>query len=94
MKEVIKLAGELEDIWRDQVGDLNEFDGAKLAGLWELVYSTSVKFRRWGSVLNAVRDIKDAKFEALIQNFAVRVQTTGSMSMTWRKFSRLRSEKK
>ncbi|CAK9044682.1 unnamed protein product [Durusdinium trenchii] len=69
--EVIKLAGELEDIWRDQVGDLNEFDGAKLAGLWELVYSTSVKFRRWGSVLNAVRDIKDAKFEALIQNFAV-----------------------
>ena len=54
-QEVIKLAGELEDIWRDQVGplqhvqillevgDLNDFDGAKLAGLWELVYSTSVK---------------------------------------------------
>ena len=26
-----------------QVGDLNDFDGAKLAGLWELIYSTSVK---------------------------------------------------
>lgn len=69
--EVIKLAGELEDVWRDQVGDLNDFDGAKLAGLWELIYSTSVKFRRWGSVLNAVRDIKNAKFEALIQNFGI-----------------------
>eukprot|EP00434_Breviolum_minutum_P036054 symbB.v1.2.031930.t2/scaffold3763.1/size50786/1 len=69
--EVIKLAGELEDIWRDQVGDLNDFDGAKLQGLWELIYSTSVKFRRWGSVLNAVRDIKNAKFEALIQNFGI-----------------------
>lgn len=69
--EVIKLAGELEDVWRDQVGDLNDFDGAKLAGLWELIYSTSVKFRCWGSVLNAVRDIKNAKFEALIQNFGI-----------------------
>ncbi|CAJ1413233.1 unnamed protein product [Effrenium voratum] len=69
--EVIKLAGELEDIWRDQVGDFSEFDGSKLAGLWELVYSTSVKFRRWESVLNGVRDIKDGKFEALIQNFSI-----------------------
>lgn len=26
-----------------EVGDLNDFDGAKLQGLWELIYSTSVK---------------------------------------------------
>ncbi|CAE7799157.1 unnamed protein product [Symbiodinium sp. CCMP2592] len=68
--EVVKLAGELEDVWRDQVGDLNKFDGAKFEGTWELIYSTSVKFRRWGSVLNGVREIKNGEFEALVQKFS------------------------
>ncbi|CAE7853553.1 unnamed protein product [Symbiodinium necroappetens] len=68
--EIVKLAGELEDVWRDQVGDLNKFDGAKFEGTWELIYSTSVKFRRWGSVLNGVREIKNGEFEALVQKFS------------------------
>ncbi|CAE7265375.1 unnamed protein product [Symbiodinium pilosum] len=68
--EIVKLAGELEDVWRDQVGDLNDYDGSKFEGTWELIYSTSVKFRRWGSVLNAERNIKNAEFEALVQKFS------------------------
>ena len=74
-----------------QVGDLNDYDGSKFEGTWELIYSTSVKrlwqhldhrvgpqlvrssrywqqrFRRWGSVLNAERNIKNAEFEASIR---------------------------
>mmetsp|Transcript_31231 Transcript_31231/g.58637 ORF Transcript_31231/g.58637 Transcript_31231/m.58637 type:complete len:617 (+) Transcript_31231:52-1902(+) len=68
--EVVKLAGELEDVWRDQVGDFNDFDGSKFEGTWELIYSTSVKFRRWASVLNGERNIKNGQFEALIQKFS------------------------
>jgi len=70
--ELIKLSGELEDIWRDDAGDLSDFDATQLSGDWELIYSTSEKWRRWGSILNAGREIKDAQFEALIQNFSVR----------------------
>ncbi|CAE7349026.1 unnamed protein product [Symbiodinium natans] len=68
--EIVKLAGELEDVWRDKVGDLNKFDGSKFEGTWELIYSTSVKFRRWESVLNGCRDIKNGQFEALVQKFS------------------------
>jgi len=67
---VVKLAKELESIWRSS-SDIAALDPAELSGDWELLYCTSSKWRRWQSVLNAGRDIPDAKFEALVQSFNV-----------------------
>mmetsp|Transcript_1738 Transcript_1738/g.2665 ORF Transcript_1738/g.2665 Transcript_1738/m.2665 type:complete len:630 (+) Transcript_1738:72-1961(+) len=70
-EEVVRLAEELEASWRQQVGDLGEYDTSQFVGDWELIYSTSMKFRRWGNVLNNGRELGDAKFEALVQSFAL-----------------------
>jgi len=69
-----KLTAQLEQVWRDQVYDAEGFenyDAAPLVGDWELVYTTSPKFRRWRSVLNTGQDIKKGKFEALVENICM-----------------------
>lgn len=66
---ILKLCGELEQWWRDTVDDLDTFDLTPMCGDWELYYNTSAKFRRWGSVLNTGRDIKENALEALVQSF-------------------------
>eukprot|EP00440_Ansanella_granifera_P059707 gb/GFBE01064712.1/.p1 GENE.gb/GFBE01064712.1/~~gb/GFBE01064712.1/.p1 ORF type:complete len:619 (+),score=183.64 gb/GFBE01064712.1/:1-1857(+) len=68
--ELVKLAGELEDVWRDSAGNLNDFDASTLSGDWEMIFTTSGKMRRWGGVLNNGREVKGV-WEALVQNFAV-----------------------
>lgn len=67
---LVKLAKELESIWRS-AKSVEDFDVADLGGDWELLYCSSSKWRRWKSVLNAGRDIPNAKFEALVQSFNI-----------------------
>lgn len=69
--ELIRLAGELEDVWRDTVGDLSDYDAKKFIGDWELMYSTSSKFRRWEGLMNPGRSIRNGKWEAVVENFSV-----------------------
>lgn len=69
--ELIRLAGELEDVWRDTVGDLSDYDAKKFIGDWELMYSTSSKFRRWEGLMNPGKSIRGGKWEALVENFSV-----------------------
>eukprot|EP00930_Biecheleria_cincta_P062261 TRINITY_DN47743_c0_g1_i1.p1 TRINITY_DN47743_c0_g1~~TRINITY_DN47743_c0_g1_i1.p1 ORF type:complete len:657 (+),score=165.39 TRINITY_DN47743_c0_g1_i1:49-1971(+) len=69
--ELIKLAGELEDVWRDSVGELSDYDAKKFIGDWELMYSTSIKFRRWEGLMNPGRCIRNGVWEALVENFSV-----------------------
>lgn len=68
---LIKLTSELEAIFRERFDDdFEEFDTDELHGEWELIYSTSNKFRRWCSVFNGEKDIKDAEFDGLVQSFS------------------------
>jgi len=69
---IIKLTAELEDLWRDEVGDLMSFDTSPLVGDWELLYSTSQKYRRWENVMNPGQGyVKKGKVDSLLQSFTV-----------------------
>lgn len=72
---VTKLTSELEQLWRDRLGDLEDFDESSLVGDWELVYSTSAKYRRWQSILNTDKYIKGGQLDGLTQSFAVEPST-------------------
>lgn len=69
---IVKFTEELENLWRqDVVGeDFENFDVNQLIGDWEMIYSTSPKFRRWGTVLNAGREVKEGEYDLLVQSFA------------------------
>jgi len=66
---VRKLCIELEKIFREENEDIEEWDPKTMCGDWELYYTTSAKMRRWGSVLNSGRNIKDAKLVTLVESF-------------------------
>jgi len=69
---VTKLTQEMEELFRSRLGgDLAEFDESGLLGDWELVYSTSVKYRRWECVLRGTKYLNGAQVDTLVQNFSV-----------------------
>uniref|UniRef100_A0A7S4RFE6 Plastid lipid-associated protein/fibrillin conserved domain-containing protein n=1 Tax=Alexandrium monilatum TaxID=311494 RepID=A0A7S4RFE6_9DINO len=72
---ITKLTDELEQIWRDKLEDVADFDETELVGDWELVYSTSAKYRRWQSVLNSDKYIKGGIVDALVQTFSIEPST-------------------
>lgn len=69
---VNRLCAQLETCWRETLEYVDEFEVTPVVGEWELVYSTSAKWRRWQSVLNTGdKFIKKAKFDGLVQSFRV-----------------------
>jgi len=66
---VVNCCTALEKAWRNKIDALDEFNLEELEGDWELVYTTSVKLRRWQTVLNGGRRIKNGTLQTLIQNF-------------------------
>eukprot|EP00933_Yihiella_yeosuensis_P033723 TRINITY_DN27371_c0_g1_i1.p1 TRINITY_DN27371_c0_g1~~TRINITY_DN27371_c0_g1_i1.p1 ORF type:complete len:648 (-),score=142.98 TRINITY_DN27371_c0_g1_i1:72-2015(-) len=67
--QIIQLCAELESAWRDFAGEMKLYDTSKLCGPWELIYTTSAKLRRIGSVCDYFDYMKDCQYEALLQNY-------------------------
>jgi len=68
---VVKLTSEMEKLWREKIGYVEDFNESALVGEWELVYSTSAKYRRWQSILNTDKYIKGGQLDGLVQVFKV-----------------------
>jgi len=83
--ELIRVCAELEDLWRDQAGDLKDWDGSNLCGDWELIYTTSAKFRRWQNLMNPFeKALPDCKSQRQFLKASARVRVMISTSTTWR----------
>jgi len=75
---IVALGKELEASWRTKVGRWKDWEVEQICGDWELVYSTSTKFRRWQSISNVgaegaldTKPIRDAALQEAIINFNV-----------------------
>eukprot|EP00929_Paragymnodinium_shiwhaense_P079386 TRINITY_DN41318_c0_g1_i1.p1 TRINITY_DN41318_c0_g1~~TRINITY_DN41318_c0_g1_i1.p1 ORF type:complete len:622 (+),score=220.68 TRINITY_DN41318_c0_g1_i1:75-1940(+) len=69
--DVTKYCIQLEDAWRATLDDdMSTFQQEDIAGEWELLYTTSAKLRRWGSVLNSGREVKNGQLVTLVERYA------------------------
>ena len=49
---LVPLCVDLENAWRDSLGEMDNFNPDLLLGDWEMIYCNSGNMRRWGSLLN------------------------------------------
>lgn len=74
-----KLTQELEEVFRNDLDyELAMFDDKQLLGDWDLVYTTSFKYRRWQAVLNAentMGNINQVETDGLTQSFSYQADT-------------------
>lgn len=58
-ESIQKLSERLEELWYTENSPITQIDASVFCGDWELIYSTSKKFRRWQTIMNAGKDVPE-----------------------------------